>query len=134
MSSPRLSRPRLFHLNGAACCLVFAMLGSPGSHPADLPAGKTETRSLPDAATTNPAVKAIGPGLFQLGAVRFDKNRQTVSFPALVNMREGNLEYLIVTTTGKTHESLLRTEAQAFQIHLALLLLGAKGTTNALPE
>src|SRR5207247_9921475 len=49
------------------------------------------------------------------------------------NMREGNLEYLIVTSTGKTHESLLRTEAKPLQIQLALLLLGARGTTNALP-
>ena len=50
-------------------------------------------------------------------------------------MDEGVIEYLLVTNSGKTHESLLRADVQPYHIHLALLLLGAKGAqTNDYPE
>ena len=83
----------------------------------------------------SPPFKQIAPGLFELGAVRLDKDMRAVSFPATVNMKDGAIEYLIVTKNGKTHESLLRTDAEPQHIHLAMLLLGAKGAgTNAFPE
>src|SRR5258705_4469102 len=72
-------------------------------------------------------IKEVGPGAFQIGKVRLDKNERTVSVPAMVNMREGVVEYLLVTSNGKTHESVLRTEAEPYHIHLAILLLNAKG-------
>ena len=84
---------------------------------------------------TNSPLKAIGPDLFELGLVRIDKKQRTLAFPAVVNLREGNIEYAVVTTTGKTHESLLRTEARPHHLQVALLLLGAKGAgTNSLPD
>ncbi len=84
---------------------------------------------------TNLALKAISPGVFELGLVRLDAQRRAVTFPAFVNLREGALEYLVVTSNGKTHESLLRTDAGPHHIHVAMLLLGAGGPrTNALPE
>jgi hypothetical protein len=76
---------------------------------------------------TNLALRQITPEIFQLGSVRLDKSKKTVQFPAQFNMKEGLLEYLLVTTKGKTHESLLKTEAEPYQIHAAMLLLGAKG-------
>jgi hypothetical protein len=83
---------------------------------------------------TNAPLKEIRPGVFALGQVQFDKVKSTVNFPASVNQREGNIEYVIVTTTGKTHESLLRTTVEPYHLQIALLLLGAKGAgTNALP-
>jgi len=87
-----------------------------------------------EGAKTNTSLVQIGPGLFKLGEVFLDKNLRTVRFPAVVNLREGNIEYVVVTTSGKTHESIFKTEAQPLHIQLALLLLGAKGTTNSLPE
>jgi hypothetical protein len=99
--------------------------GGPGwAAPANAPDG-----------STNPPVKQISPGLYELGQVRIDKARQTVSFPATVNLREGNIEYVVVSATGKTHESLLRTTAEPMHVQLAMLLLGARGSgTNTLPE
>ena len=80
-------------------------------------------------------LRQIGPGSFQLGKVRFDKKERTVRFPAVVNQAKGPIEYLIVTSYGKIHESLLRTDAEPYHIQLALLLLGAKGAgTNAFPD
>ena len=84
---------------------------------------------------TNSSLKPVGPGLFELGKVRLDKNNRTVSFPAVLNLSPGLIEYVVVTETGKIHESLFRTEAEPFQIHTAMLLLGAKGAgTNRFPE
>ncbi len=85
--------------------------------------------------TTNLPLKLISPSCFELGKVRFDKKERWVRFPALVNQRTGAIEYVLVTSFGKTHESLLRTDAQPYHIHLALLLLGAQGAgTNSFPN
>jgi hypothetical protein len=87
------------------------------------------------AETFQPPLKQIGPGLFELGGVRLDKAQRAISFPAVLNMNTNLIEYLIVTTFGKTHESLLRTEVAPYQIQVALLLLGARGAgTNDFPE
>ena len=77
--------------------------------------------------TTSAPVLETAPGIFQIGGVRLDKQARTVSFAAALNMDEGLIEYLIVTSTGKTHESLLQTDVEPFQLQLAMLLLGAKG-------
>src|SRR5688572_10976463 len=85
---------------------------------------------------TNPAgVRQIGPGRFQIGQVTLDKQSRAVIFPAIVNMTEAIIEYVVVTREGKVHESLLRTDAHPKDIHVAMLLLDAKGAgTNAVPE
>jgi hypothetical protein len=41
------------------------------------------------------------------------------------------MEYFLVTTYGKTHESILKTAAEPFHLHLAMLLLGAEGSGKA---
>ncbi len=81
-----------------------------------------------------PQPRRIDDNVYALGAVRLDKERRTVSFPASLNQRTGVVEYAVVTTRGKTHESVFRTEAQPQHIHLAMLLLGASpANTNGFP-
>jgi hypothetical protein len=100
-----------------------------------------ETPPAPGDASAQSTLKEIGPGSFQLGKVRFHQKERTLSFPAIVNFRDGPVEYLVVTASGKIHESVFRTEAEPRDIHVAMLLLGAKGagttfpadTTGALP-
>jgi hypothetical protein len=70
--------------------------------------------------------KEISPGVFEIGKVRVDKHKRTIEFPAVVNMREGLAEYFLVSTQGKVHESVLRTDLEPYQIHVAMLLLGGK--------
>lgn len=84
--------------------------------------------------TNRPVIKQIGPGRFQVGRVTLDKAGRSVSFPAIINMTEAIVEYVVVTAEGKVHESLLRTEATPRDIHVAMLLLDAKGSTNVVPE
>jgi hypothetical protein len=86
--------------------------------------------------TNVPPLVEVTPGVFQIGLVRLDKNQRSVQFPAVLNQDHGLIEYLLVTTRGKTHESLLKTEAEPYHIHVAMLLLGAKGAaqTNELSK
>jgi hypothetical protein len=72
-----------------------------------------------------PPLMPIGPGVFQIGKVRLDQNRRTIEFPASINMSTGIIEYALVSDIGKLHESLLKTEAEPYHIHIAALFLGA---------
>lgn len=113
-------------------CLCSIRQDEAVGQPAPAPANAAATAPVPH---PDSPLKAIGPDLLEVGLVRIDTKQRTITFPALVNLREGNLEYLLVTTAGKTHESLLRTEARPHHIQVALLLLGAKGAgTNSWPE
>jgi len=108
-----------------AFAAIVCFLGSSAFTPAQNP-GVEEPKSH---------IKEVGPGLFEIGRVRLSKSERTVTVPAEVNMREGAIEYFLVTTTGKTHESVLRTDAEPYHIQLAMLLLNAKGRgTNDFPN
>jgi len=81
---------------------------------------------------TDLPLKQIAPGIFQLGSVRLNKEQRTIQFPATINMTNGLVEYLLVNGTGKLHESVLKTETEPSQIHVAFLFIGANGAaTNA---
>jgi hypothetical protein len=110
----------------AGLILTLIIAASAGARAAD-----TSVSTPP----TNAPLRQVGPGLFEIGKVRLNKPENKVSFPAVLNQAEGAIEYLLVTSYGKTHESLLRTDAEPYHIHLAMLLLGAKGAgTNSFPE
>src|SRR5687768_4042498 len=81
-----------------------------------------------DTATApSPLVREVSPGMFEIGQVRLDKKARTVTLPAKLNMNSGDLEYLLVRPEGSVHESLLVSSVQPSEVHLAMLLLGAKG-------
>lgn len=94
------------------------------------PAGPPLTNLLALAASQ---VTQEGEGRYRLGLVTLDARERTLSFPAEVNLREGQLEYAIVTRGGKLHESLLATDARPLHVHLAALLLGLAPTNRAAP-
>jgi hypothetical protein len=71
------------------------------------------------------------PGTLDFRGITIDKEKRTVTFPAAINMSQGMLEYLIVADTGKTHESLLSTKIQPYDIQVAMLLLGIKPSGKA---
>ena len=68
----------------------------------------------------------MGDGWFQVGQVTLNTSNRIVRFPATVHMREETVEYALVHKTGKAHESILRTDAQPRDIHVAMLLLGTR--------
>jgi hypothetical protein len=97
------SRPGLFHRSKVGVA-VFALLASLGSAAEEGPETRATNLVATSLHSTNNPLKQLGHELFELGKVRFDKRQRSVSFPAFVNMREGNLEYLLVTSSGKIHE------------------------------
>ena len=72
-------------------------------------------------------VKELGADRVQIGKVIIDRSQRSISFPATVEVRDQNLEYLLVHETGKVHESLLSTPVPARDVHLAVILLAANG-------
>ena len=74
-----------------------------------------------------PVVRKVAPGIYEVGKVRLDQKALSISFPGKLNMKRGLLEYLLVNPKGSIHESLLVTDVDANDIHVAMLLLGAKG-------
>jgi hypothetical protein len=91
--------------------------------------------SIRSEAPSPAALKIIGPGIFELGSVRLNKQQRTVSFPALLNTNMGPQEYFLVTRYGKAHESVLLTDTEPYHIQVAMLLLDATGAgTNTLLE
>lgn len=87
--------------------------------------GQNESKAAPSVAEEKPPpLKEIGEGIFQIGEVRLDKRAKTVSFPGTVNLTNVVIEYAVVGSGGKLHESLLATQVPSYHIHLAALLLG----------
>lgn len=113
-----------------ACVAQFVtacvLPGIPAAEPLKPPASGASPTSAP--------LRQVSQDEFEIGLVRLNKARRTVTFPAAVNMEEGLLEYLIVCANGKVHESVLVTEAEPYHIHLAMLFLGAKGAPPLTPE
>lgn len=71
-------------------------------------------------------VEKLGKGRYRVGIVEFDVNTKVITIPAKVNMQTGFVEYVLVHTQGKIHESVFVTDAKAADVHVAMLLLGAK--------
>ncbi len=86
----------------------------------------------PSEAAAQSRLKQISEHVFALGEVRFDKQKRRITFPAVVNMDQGLVEYFAVNAVGKLHESVQKTYTQAADIHVAALLLGAKGAQTNL--
>ncbi len=83
----------------------------------------------------NPVIKEVAPGVLQVGTVKLIKKSREVHIPVTIEMREGLIEYLVVTGRGKVHESLLVTTAEPYHVQVAMLLLNAKGSGGQLiPE
>lgn len=77
------------------------------------------------------ALKLLGGELtpdqdIKLGEIIIHRRENEVSFPARINMWDGDLEIVACTPAGRMHESLFDTEIDPLQLQLALILSGAK--------
>lgn len=74
-------------------------------------------------------VKQTGPNIYEIGIVSLNKETREIVIPARTNITDaGNIiEYLLVHSNGeKIHESLFTTDADPFQINIAIKLLNYK--------
>lgn len=75
----------------------------------------------------HPQIKKIGEHQYQLGKITIDEAKRQLSFGAGVNMTEGLIEYLLVTTkSDKVHETLFLTDISPLNLNIAMKLLGIK--------
>jgi hypothetical protein len=98
--------------------LLGLLAGTSGPSSAQIPSAPTHLRE-------------VSPGIFEYKGILLDKKRHQISFPAMVNQREGLIEYLLVNEKGKVHESLFSTRALPVDIHVAMLLVGLKEDEHA---
>lgn len=84
-------------------------------------------------AVAKPAVKDLGNGQYEVGAIRLEQKTKTVTFPGAVNMDKGGLEYLLVGRNGPTHESLLVTDVSPTELETVMILLGVKPPKRVMP-
>ncbi|MBK1828332.1 YdjY domain-containing protein [Haloferula rosea] len=107
---------------------------TPGPTPETAPDPAPEDpEKPPNAQPAEPNVIPLGGDRFKIGTIEFDKAKRTITIPASVLMREGAVEYLLVTRTGKVHESVFVTDADPQDIHLAALLLGIRPSADLGP-
>lgn len=76
---------------------------------------------------TKAPIKEIAPGVFDIRGVKLIKADRSVSFPAVINLVDAPQEYFLVSQYGASHESIFRTRVKPIDVHVAMLLLGAKG-------
>ncbi|MBG7607503.1 MAG: hypothetical protein IZT59_05695 [Verrucomicrobia bacterium] len=88
--------------------------------------GTEEEKPTKAVAPQVPKVEKLDESRYRVGDVTLDKSTREIRFPALVNLREGLLEYLIVHQNGKIHEALFRTEASPTNINVSFALLNYK--------
>ena len=116
-------------LLGGAIVSQVAIADEPAT---PLAAPLTAVRPTGDQAVQFSTTQQTGTGYFRVGDVLVNKAERSISFPAEVNMDKGMLEYLLVHRKGKTHESLLRTLVEPYNLQVAFLLLGFVATDKQL--
>jgi len=88
--------------------------------------GLAPAQEKPAAEPPKPAVEQISPHEYKLGDLRFNSEKREIRLPALVNTREDALEYILVHSNGKTHESLFKTPIPPTNLQVVLKLLRFK--------
>ena len=94
----------------------------------------TEETPAEEVAPESPKVEKLDGDNYRIGDVTLRKSTREIRFPAVVNLREGLLEYLIVHQNGKIHESLFRTETSPTNINIAFALLSYKASKELYRE
>ncbi len=110
---------------GPGAPVVPVAPGAPGAPvvPAEPAAPGVPGAAETDPAKAKPALVQLDADRFKIGDVEFSKQTRVIRFPAVINMRDGLLEYVLVTGKGKVHEALLRTTINATHLNIVLKLL-----------
>lgn len=87
-------------------------------------AQEEEEKAAPD---PKREIKKINENEFQIGKIHINKAKREASFGAGLNMTEGLIEYLLVTTqSNKVHETLFLTDISPLNLNIAMKLIGIK--------
>ena len=128
----RLSKP--FAKIGFVLLLPLVLSVSPLAFAQDGPPKINLDSLQPAKVQTNLPIRELEGGILQINELRVDKEKRTVTFPGKVNLREDLIEYLLVCQDGKAHEAVFTTKVEPYEIHVGMLLLGARGAPNWQPN
>ena len=85
-----------------------------------------------DPAAAKERIKEIAPGEFEIGGITIKAKTREIRVPTAVQLKKAPVEYMLVTETGKTHESVLVTKVTPADFQLALLLANFQPGTEGL--
>jgi hypothetical protein len=94
---------------------------------------RAEEDAAPASKAPQPSVVRVDGRTLSIGKITFRPDTREIRIPTQVNMTEGLLEFVLVRMEGKTHESLLVTDASGTNINLALKLLHYKASEELFP-
>lgn len=120
---PIMKFPRLI-------CLLLALLA--GAAHADPPSKTDEKPSPSTARKISPELTAALKKL-DLPGVKINLEEWCVDVKSRVSLKEGLLELIACVKDTKDHEAIIAIEAKPSHVHTALLLLGAKPGSPAMP-
>lgn len=105
--------------------LSLASIAVTGAARAQFPGAEAPPLADP---TPRLQVERLDGSLHALGEIQFDAANRTIQFPAAVNMSEGAIEFALVGTHGKTHESVFATDIRPVHLRTVLSLLNFEPT------
>lgn len=85
-----------------------------------------------DPAMAKEKIKQTGPSEFEIGGIKINAKTREVRVPTTVQIKKAPIEYMLVTETGKTHESVLVTKVTPTDFQLAMLLANYEPGTDGL--
>jgi hypothetical protein len=103
--------------------LLLCVGSNPSTSHAEAPSAQQNQVDHTDQLKT-PPIKRLDQDRALVGDVLVNRRTKRIEVPAEVNMTRGILEYYGVGADGKLHESVLKINAVASHIHLALILAG----------
>ncbi|MBC8229696.1 hypothetical protein H8E77_09140 [bacterium] len=75
-------------------------------------------------------IKKIKDGVYQIGNLILDVNKNEITVPGRIRKTQGIIEYLATGELGKTHESVLVLDVEPIHLQVALLRLGMEFGSN----
>ncbi len=114
----------IYSLSTRSLCIFLAAISSLATAQNQAPANAAAPPTVEQPTVeTDPSVKKIDESRYDIGGIIIDQKLREIRFPAKVNMPEGLLEFIVVHSRGKLHESLLLTEISPTKLNLAFTLL-----------
>ena len=86
------------HPNKISLCALFfvgALIVNAGENPSPSANSPAKPGNSLLAATNSP-VRNVAPGIFEIGKVRLDQRQRNITFPAVLNLSQGPMEYRCV--------------------------------------
>lgn len=77
-------------------------------------------------------LKKLSATEYDLDGIRINAATREIRIPTKVELKQAPLEYMLVTETGKTHESVLTTSVSPTAIQVALLLANYQAATEGI--